>query len=98
MRAERNDRASAGSRMTTLLLCSLAGLAAMGAGAAASSQAPALSPTPPVVRVETGELQGVADDGVAAFKGIPFAAPPVGELRWRPPQPAAPWTGVRQAT
>ena len=97
MRVERNDRASAGSRVTTLLLCLLAGLAAMGAGTAASSQTPAPSQTPPVVRVESGELQGVVDDGVASFKGIPFAAPPVGDLRWRPPQPAAPWTGVRQA-
>ena len=97
MRVERNDRASAGSRVTTLLLCSLAGLAAMGAGTAAFSQTPAPSQTPPVVRVESGELQGVVDDGVASFKGIPFAAPPVGDLRWRPPQPAAPWTGVRQA-
>ena len=69
----------------------------MGAGTAASSQTPAPSQTPPVVRVESGELQGVVDDGVASFKGIPFAAPPVGDLRWRPPQPAAPWTGVRQA-
>jgi para-nitrobenzyl esterase len=83
--------------MTTLLLCSLVGLAAMGAGTAASSQTPAPSPAPPVVRVESGELQGVVDDGVASFKGIPFAAPPVGDLRWRPPQPAAKWTGVRQA-
>lgn len=54
--------------------------------------------TPPVVRLQSGEVQGVADDGVVSYKGIPFAAPPVGELRWRPPQPATPWTGVRQAT
>jgi para-nitrobenzyl esterase len=94
MRVERNDSSSASSRVTTILLCSLA---AMGAGTAAFSQPPAPSQTPPVVRVESGELQGVVDDGVASFKGIPFAAPPVGDLRWRPPQPAAPWTGVRQA-
>ena len=58
------------------------------------SQAPAPAP----VRVDTGELHGVVEDGVISFKGIPFAAPPVGEFRWRPPQPAAKWTGVRQAT
>src|SRR5512134_702304 len=94
MRVERNHRATAGSRMTTLLLCSLA---AMGAGTVAPPQTPAPAPTPTVVRVENGELQGAVDDGVASFKGIPFAAPPVGDLRWRPPQPAARWTGVRQA-
>jgi len=55
------------------------------------------SQTQPVVRVDSGDLQGVVADGVASFRGIPFAAPPVGDLRWRPPQPAAPWTGVRQA-
>jgi len=66
----------------------LLGLAAMVSGNAAQ---------PPVVRVDGGEVQGVVDDGVASFKGIPFAAPPVGDLRWRPPQPLAPWTGVRQA-
>src|SRR5215212_9876475 len=97
MRAERVDGAMAGSKATSLVLCSLAGLWAVGAGAAASSQAAAPSPTPPVVRVETGDLQGVVDDGVASFKGIPYAAPSFGELRWRPPQPAAKWDGVRQA-
>jgi para-nitrobenzyl esterase len=64
---------------------------------AGSLQTAAAPQTFPIVRVETGDLQGVIDDGVASFKGIPFAAPPVGELRWRPPQPAVPWTGVRQA-
>ena len=79
------------SMVTRVLLCSLAGLAALGVGTAASLQ------TAPLVRVDSGELQGVVDEGVVSFKGIPFAAPPVGDLRWRPPQPAAPWTGVRQA-
>jgi para-nitrobenzyl esterase len=74
-----------------LLLCSLAGLAALGVSTNAHLQ------TAPLVRVESGQLQGVTDDGVESFKGIPFAAPPAGDLRWRPPQPAAPWTGVRQA-
>jgi len=51
----------------------------------------------PTVTVEQGRLAGIADEGVAAFKGVPFAAPPVGPLRWRPPQPPSPWQGVRQA-
>jgi para-nitrobenzyl esterase len=50
-----------------------------------------------VVNVETGQLQGVRHDAVVAFKGIPFAAPPVGELRWRAPNPPVAWEGVRAA-
>ena len=93
MPAERGGTAMASSKVARLVLCSLAAVvAAMGIGTAALSQAP-----PIVVRVEGGELQGVVADGVESFKGVPFAAPPVGDLRWRPPQPPARWTGVRQA-
>lgn len=55
---------------------------------------------PPRVKIETGTLQGVVDSasGVFVFRGIPYAAPPIGELRWRAPQPAAKWSGVRDAS
>jgi para-nitrobenzyl esterase len=48
-------------------------------------------------KVTGGELQGVVVDGISSFKGIPFAAPPVGEFRWKAPQPVIPWTGIRKA-
>ena len=51
----------------------------------------------PQVTIDTGTLEGLDTAGVMVFRGIPYAAPPVGELRWRPPQPAQPWTGVRPA-
>jgi para-nitrobenzyl esterase len=53
---------------------------------------------PDVVRVDSGDVSGTLDRGVRVFKGIPYAAPPVGPLRWKPPQPVTPWTGVREAT
>jgi para-nitrobenzyl esterase len=53
---------------------------------------------PVAVNTEDGRVSGVTDSlSVTSYKGIPFAAPPVGDLRWKPPQPAAHWDGVRQA-
>ena len=49
------------------------------------------------VKVEQGLLDGTVDQGLTIYRGIPFAAPPVGDLRWRAPQPAAKWDGVRHA-
>jgi para-nitrobenzyl esterase len=47
--------------------------------------------------VTGGRVQGEVHDGLASFKGLPFASPPVGELRWRVPQPVVAWSGVRKA-
>ncbi len=64
------------------------GLAAAGARAA---------PAPLQVRTQYGWVRGAVAHGVIAFKGIPYAAPPQGALRWAAPQPAKPWRGVRPA-
>ena len=75
----------------TLLVVSLIALSA----GAARADGPT---TAPRARIAQGDLQGVAlKDGVAAFLGIPYAAPPVGDLRWRPPAPPLAWQGVRRA-
>jgi para-nitrobenzyl esterase len=52
---------------------------------------------PPPVKVAEGLVQGTFEDGLIVYKGIPFAAPPVGDLRWKAPQPAARWEGTKQA-
>jgi para-nitrobenzyl esterase len=54
--------------------------------------------TSTVVKLDSGRVRGSVSGEVLAFKGIPFAAPPVGALRWRPPQAPAAWSGVREAT
>jgi para-nitrobenzyl esterase len=59
--------------------------------------AQAVAATPTQIRIDSGIVEGRVDDGVLSFKGIPFAAPPLGNLRWRPPQPVQPWDGVRDA-
>lgn len=49
------------------------------------------------VKVANGMLEGVSESGVTIFKGVPFAQPPVGDLRWKEPQPFPDWKGVRKA-
>ena len=51
-----------------------------------------------VATTDLGQVKGDTSDGVTSYKGVPFAAPPIGDLRWRPPQPAVPWKDVREAT
>ena len=79
---------------------------AVGAGLAASSKAWAQGAAPPpaekgpgasVVKIGAGRLTGVSDGVTSSWKAIPYAAPPVGELRWRAPQKVKPWTGERAA-
>lgn len=59
---------------------------------------PASGVPPLVVRTDSGPVRGNMEGPVATWKGIPFAAPPIGMLRWRAPQPAKAWTAVRDAT
>ncbi len=72
-----------------LMMVALAGLAI--------NVGPALAQAGTKVTIDTGELAGAAEADLAVFRGIPFAAPPVGPLRWKAPQVPAAWTGVRQA-
>ena len=70
--------------------CLIAGLALLLGGPAAFAQIRSAT-------VTGGQLEGTVVDGVAAFKGIPFAAPPIGKLRWKAPQPVHAWQGVHKA-
>ena len=84
-----------------LLLLAVPALALSGCGPGATdppAQAPAPQASRPVAEVDGGRVSGLNEGDVRAFLGIPYAAPPVGALRWRPPQPVRPWTGVRACT
>jgi para-nitrobenzyl esterase len=70
------------------------GLAA-GAGTGTAGATPRTGPT---VHVDGGVLRGVADGAITSYRGIPYAAPPTGNLRWQPPQPAPAWRGIRDAS
>jgi para-nitrobenzyl esterase len=72
----------------------LAAVAALTASATANG---ALAQPALTAKIDTGVLVGIAHENANVFRNIPFAAPPVGRLRWAPPQPARPWTGERQA-
>lgn len=56
------------------------------------------SPTDPVIVTESGRLQGTVGTSTITYLGIPYAAAPIGSLRWMPPQPYGTWTGIREAT
>jgi para-nitrobenzyl esterase len=62
-----------------------------------ASAVPVVAALKKPVRSESGLVEGLTIGGITAFRGIPYAAPPVGDLRWRAPQPAAGWSGVRKA-
>src|SRR5438270_64454 len=65
------------------------------AGLVAAVNSAAQTPAP--VKVEGGSVRGAIEDGLTVYRGIPFAAPPIGDRRWQGPQSAAKWEGVKQA-
>ena len=87
-------------RRAALFAVSAVGVAAtvLGAGAGSAVASSASGSANPIARTDGGLVRGAAVAGVDSFLGLPYAAPPTGNLRWRPPQPAAVWSGVRDAT
>lgn len=75
----------------------MAAVAILSAICVTSQMPTAFAQNPPTVKTQSGDVQGAIEEDVLVFKGIPYAAPPVGALRWREPEPQAPWQGVRKA-
>lgn len=86
------------ARTTRVTRIAIAALAVLLLTAAAPAVAAASTTSSLVVQTDKGAIQGKRSNGVDSFLGIPYAAPPVGALRWRPPRPHQPWAGVRSAT
>ena len=80
-------------RFTSFLLIILVLLSTI-----AVSCAPKAAPITDQVKIDTGLISGTTVGDIHVYKGIPFAAPPVGNLRWKPPQPVTPWQGVKDCT
>jgi para-nitrobenzyl esterase len=93
---------AAGAAATAVLIaaaaCTSATTSASASKSASSSTGQSASTNPLVVATAGGTVRGKAVAATDEFLGIPYAAPPVGALRWQPPRPAAPWHGVRSAT
>lgn len=90
------NRSGPGSKLRGMLIAAGAVSVALPAPWCRATAGEPLRP-PPLVHIDTGNLSGRDNGGAYSFRGVPYAAPPVGDLRWRPPQSPAPWDGVRDA-
>ena len=90
------------ARLAGVCCAALTALALGAAGATAATVGTATAASgsggAPIVTTDDGAVRGATAGTVNEFLGIPYAAPPIGNLRWRPPQPPARWRGVRDAT
>jgi para-nitrobenzyl esterase len=77
-------------------IATLASMALSLTGCSSAKATPQMTNT--TITLDSGSIEGIIAGDVLAFKGVPYAAPPVGDLRWRSPQPMEPWEGVRPAT
>jgi hypothetical protein len=85
-------------RLLGLMCAALVALTLAATGAARIRAGGAGIGSSPIVAIPDGGVRGVATSGGYAFRGIRYAAPPTGDLRWRPPQAPSSWSGIRDAT